>query len=164
MIATVPFAGCVTESMKIGSASGSLSLSSTGTAINVSRSVVALSSWATGGSFTGATATKTIAVSVPPPPSEMVYVNWSTPLKPGAGVYTMVEPSFHTVPFSANVTDSTTMVSPSGSLSLSRTGIVTGISSSVTALSSSADGGAFTPATDTVTVAVSVPPFPSETM
>jgi len=59
------------------------------------------------------------------------------------------------------VTDATVKLSPSTSVSLPRTSIVTATSSSVVALSSFATGGSFSPPTVTVTVAVSVPPLPS---
>jgi hypothetical protein len=44
------------------------------------------SSLASGASFTGVTVTVTIAGSVPPLPSDTVYVNVTVPLKFGGGV------------------------------------------------------------------------------
>ena len=54
------------------SPSGERSLLKTSIVIGVSSGVVALSSFATGGSFTGVTVTFTVVVAVPPLPSEMV--------------------------------------------------------------------------------------------
>ena len=53
-------------------------------------------------------------------------------------------------------------VSPSGSVSLASGFSVIAVSSGVVAVSSTATGASLTPPTVTVTVAVSVPPFPSE--
>ena len=56
----------------------------------------------------------------------------------------------------------TARVPPSTSRSLTRTSKVTGVSSAVVNVSSTATGGSFSPVTVTVTVAVAVPPSPSE--
>ena len=58
----------------------------TGIVTGVSSSVAPLSFCATGGSFAGSTVIVTSAMSVPPCPSETVYVKASEPLKSGPGV------------------------------------------------------------------------------
>ena len=62
------------------SPSTSVSLASTFTFPAVSSAVVRVLSTAFGSSFTGVTVTETVAVSVPPWPSETAYVNESEPL------------------------------------------------------------------------------------
>jgi len=68
--------------------SGSESLLSTGTEMAASSSTVAVSFTTTGGSGTGVMVIETVAVSVPPWPSETVYSNVTVPRKPCAGVNT----------------------------------------------------------------------------
>ena len=62
------------------------------------------------------------------------------------------------VPFVPSVAPVTVNVSPSGSVSFPKTVVVTAVSTCVVTISSTASGGALIV---TVTVAVSVPPFPS---
>ena len=61
-----------------------------------------------------------------------------------------------TEPLAGSETAVTVRASPSTSVSLARTGIVTSVSSSVRAVSSTATGASFTAVTVTVTVAVSL--------
>ena len=76
-----------------------LSLASTSSTVApLSSATVKLSSLAVGGSFTGVTVTVTVAVSVPPLPSEIVYVNASVPKKLAAGVKLTLAPVKVTVP------------------------------------------------------------------
>ena len=138
-----------------------MSLDNTSIVTGVSSSVEALSSLATGSSLTGATVTVTVAVLESATPSNPVYVKLSTPLKSASGVYVTSVPLLTTVPLAGWVTEPTVRASPSTSVSLDNTSIVTGVSSSVEALSSLASGSSLTEATVMVTVAVSVPPLPS---
>ncbi len=113
------------------------------------------------------TVTVTVAVSVPPLPSEIVYVNVVVPLKPAAGVkLTLVPCVGHRAAVAGCVTAVTVSVSPvSGAIvSLASTlSTVAPLSWATVKLSFTASGGVVRPGvTVTVTVAVSVPPLPSE--
>jgi len=66
-----------------------------------------------------------------------------------------------TLPFAGVVVSVMVSGSLSGSESLSRTAIVTGVSSSELSASSTATGASFVPPIVTVTIAVSNPPLPS---
>ena len=66
-----------------------------------------------------------------------------------------------TEPLAGAVVALTLKVSPSRSLSLPKTAMVTGVSSLVVTLSSTAVGSSLTGVTVTVTVAVALPPLPS---
>ena len=70
-------------------------------------------------------------------------------------------PLITTVPLAGWVTDWMVSAFPSTSVSLPSTGTVTGVSSAVVSVSSTATGLSLTGVTVMVTVAVSVPPFPS---
>ena len=88
----------------------------------------------------------------------------SVPLKFGSGVYRTAPVSVSTaVPCTGSDTPATVRVSPSGSLSLVRTAMVTGVSSAVCAASSTASGGSSTGRTVTSTAACAVSPDPSPT-
>jgi len=77
----VPLVGCVILVMSMLSPSMSLSFVSTFIWLFVESSmIVVTSSFAFGGSFAGVTVMYTVAVSVPPFPSLIVYVYWSGPL------------------------------------------------------------------------------------
>src|SRR5262249_12697386 len=124
-----------------------------------------LSSTASGGTFTGVTFTVTVAVSVPPRPSEMVYENVTTPLKFGAGVNVTPVAVKVTVPLAGWVTAVNVSVSPTSGANVSlasTSNVVAPLSSATVKLSSRASGGSFSSVTVTVTVAVAVPPLPSE--
>src|SRR5256886_1035740 len=143
------------------SPSTSLSLSNGLIVTGTSSAVLALSSTATGGSFTALTVTVISAEVVPPLPSLIVYPIVAVPLKLVAGVNTtLVPPTITAVPL-VGVTLVIVRLSPSTSLSLSRALMVTGTSSAVLAASSSATGGSFTGLTVTVISADAVPPLPS---
>ena len=94
--------------------------------------------------------------------SQTWYWYVSEPQKSSAGVYVMspVTGSTLVVPLPGGVTTVTVVGSrfPSTSVSLSTTGVVTGVSSSVASESSFATGGSFTGVTSIVTVAVSQAP------
>ncbi len=183
----LPLAGSVLPVMVSASPSGSLSLGNTLPETGVPNSVETASSSASGASFTGgggggggtttssATVMLTVAVSVPPLPSLIVYVNVSSPLKPSLGVYVKVPSALNTkLPLAGSVLPVMVSASPSGSLSLGNTLPETGVPNSVETASSSASGASFTggggggggtttsSATVMLTVAVSVPPLPSE--
>src|SRR5205814_1610163 len=139
------------------SPSTSLSFSNGLIVTGTSSAVLALSSTATGGSFAGPTATVISAEAVPPLPSLIVYPIVAVPLKLVAGVNsTLVPPTITAVPL-VGVTLMIVRLSPSGSLSLSSALIVTGTSSAVLALSSTATGGSFAAPTATVISAEAVP-------
>ena len=79
-----------------------------------------------------------------------------------AGVYVMVPFALRTaLPCDGVPTMATASTSPSTSKSLLNTSIVTGVSSRVVAVSSTATGRSFTAVTVIVTLAVAVPPWPS---
>ena len=81
VIVTEPFAGwenALTRRPMVPS--GSVSLARTSTAVGVSSFIDSVSATATGGSFEGVTSIDTMAVDVPPLPSEIVYENESEPL------------------------------------------------------------------------------------
>ncbi len=80
----VPFRGAVPSDAV--TVSPSTSDRATAPLTATSSSVVWLSSAATGLSFTGSTVIVTVAVSVPPLPSEAEMVNVSVPLKSAFGV------------------------------------------------------------------------------
>ena len=104
----------------------------------------------------------TVAVSVPPFPSEILYSKVSTPVKLSLGVYVTVPLVLITTsPFSGVVVSVTTRSPPSMSESLSRTETVTALSWSVIAASFTAIGSSLTGFTVIVTVAVSVKPSSS---
>ncbi len=84
-----PVAGWVTAVIvSVSPMSGAIvSLASTSSTVApLSSATVKLSSTASGGLFEPPTVTVTVAVSVPPLPSEMVYVNVVVPEKSAAGV------------------------------------------------------------------------------
>ena len=85
------------------------------------------------------------------------------PVKLAFGVYTglPVTASIVTVPLAPCVTAVTVRPSPSTSVSLPRTGMVTAVSSGVLTRSFTASGASLLGVIVTVTVAVSVPPLPS---
>src|SRR5262249_27872543 len=142
----------------------SLASTSTGVAA-LSSATVRVSSTASGGSFTGVTVTVTVAGSVRPLLSVTVYLNVVVPWKLGAGVDSTTPAVSVTVPpVAAWVPAVTVNVSPvSGAVvSLASTfTTVAPLSSATVRLSSIASGG-LPSTTSTVTVAVSVPPLPSE--
>ena len=112
----------------------------------VSSATVLESGFATGGNGEIGTVTFTIAVAVPPFPSEISYVNVSEPLlNPEFGVYFIVPFAFITaVPFAGlAVIWVTVIVSPSKSLSLANTLISIAIPGSVPATSFTASGASF---------------------
>jgi hypothetical protein len=88
------------------------------------------------------------------------------PLKLAAGVKVRVPSGLTTTLPTAGLTVALVTVrgSPSGSLSLPRTGTVTGVFSRVVATSGLARGLSFTGVTLTVTVEEAVPPLPSLTV
>ncbi|KAG1715450.1 hypothetical protein GQR58_000423 [Nymphon striatum] len=136
---TSPFVGSVLNVMVRSSPSGSLSLSRTLIVTGVPAGVVSASSSASGGSLSS-TLTITSAVSLRPPSSVIVYEIVSSPVNPSLGVYVIVpSPLSTTSPF----------------------GIVTGVPSSVSAVSSSAIGAWFGSVTVMVTRPVSPPLMPS---
>src|SRR5882672_11213061 len=95
-----------------------------------------------GGSKTLVKCTVTVAVAVPPRPSLMVYVKVSRPRRPGPGVYVSVPSGLRTTVLPTGWVISTTVSgSPSGSLSLPSTAIVTGVRAAVVTTSSRATGG-----------------------
>src|SRR6185503_16985019 len=154
---TVPLV-VVASVMISGSPSRSVSLVNGEMVTGTSSGVVALSSPPTGGSLTGVTVTVTVAEAVPPLPSLMVYGMVVVPLKLVDGLKTrLVPPTMITVPL---VVVASMMISgsPSRSLSLASGTMVTGTSSGVVVLSSTATGGSLTGVTVTVTVADAVPP------
>ena len=69
-----------------------------------------------------------------------------------------------TEPLAGAVVALTLSVSPSRSLSLPKTSMVTGVSSLVVAVSSRAVGSSLAAETVTVTLAVALPPLPSMTV
>jgi hypothetical protein len=95
-----------------------------------------------------------VAVSLPPLPSEIVYVNESEPKKFAFGVYVTVLPLVVTVPLDADPTPVIVSGLPSGSVSFVRGLNVMGVSSGVVRESFTASGPSFTEFTVTVTVAV----------
>src|SRR2546421_594104 len=126
------------------SPSTSLSLSNGLIVTGTSSAVLALSSTATGASFTALTVTVISAEVVPPLPSLIVYPIVAVPLKLVAGVNsTLVPPTITAVPL-VGLTLLIVRLSPSTSLSLSSALIVTGTSSAVLAASSTATGGLLT--------------------
>ena len=139
MIATDPFGLDAVVTVK-GSPSTSLSSSKTTIFVGVSSTIVALSSTATGGSFTAVTDTETVALSVPPRPSEMTYVIVVVPLKFVSGKNSNVPSELiDTLP---SLLEAVVIVrgSPSGSLSSSKTTIVAVVSSAMVAVSPTAIG------------------------
>ena len=120
----------------------------------------------TGGSFTGVMFIVTLALSVPPRPSDTVYWKSTTPLKSLLGVKVSVPsvlrlstPSFRAtgVPTAMvwPLTATMSSASPSGSVSLERGSKVSGASSKPVTTLSSAFGGSFTLSTTMLTVAMS---------
>gem|GEM_PF-6452095 len=83
----------------------------------------------------------TVAVAVAPEGFWRVYVNVVVPEKSRSGTNTMWPSSILTEPCSGSVTDTIVNGSPSGSVSLSSTGIETLLSSSTSARSGTASGG-----------------------
>ena len=129
-----------------------------------SSSAVSTSSPATGASFTAVTVTETRPVSVLPRPSETVYSKESSPLQSASGVYMQLPAAEQeTVPCAAAGASVVTLrASPSASESPTRTLTELEASSAVDSVSSSATGAMFSGVTVTLTVAVSLPPSPSE--
>ena len=81
MYVAVPCVGCVIPVMSRLSPSMSLSFARTSIWLfRESSCTVSMSSFAMGGSFTSVIVTLTVAVSVPPTPSLIVYVYVSAPL------------------------------------------------------------------------------------
>src|SRR5207302_969941 len=143
------------------SPSTSLSLSSGLIVTGTSSAVLALSSTATGASFTALTVTVISAEFVPPLPSLIVYPIGAVALKLVAGVHTtLVPPTITAVPLVA-VTLVIVRLSPSTSLSLSNGLIGTVPSSPARRSSDLATGASFTALTVTVISAEFVPPLPS---
>ena len=114
---------------------------------------------ATGASLTASTVTSTSPVANPPLLSVIVYSITATPLKFGFGVKVMLPSALITTVPSGELADTTSSGSKSGSVSLPSTGMVTGVSSGVIAVSSFATGPML--ATVQVKVVVTVPPLPS---
>ena len=85
----------------------------------------------------------------------------AVPLKSGLGVKVTVPLRLITTVPSGELAATTVSGSPSTSLSLASSAMVTGVSSFVVAASSTATGGSFTAATLIVSVTVAKPPFPS---
>src|SRR5437016_9500648 len=109
------------------SPSTSLSLSSGLIVTGTSSSVLALSSTATGASFTALTVTVISAEFVPPLPSLIVYPIVAVPLKLVAGVNTtLVPPTITAVPL-VSVAQTSVRQSPTTSLSWPILLIVTGV-------------------------------------
>src|SRR5438128_1926540 len=143
------------------SPSTSLSLSNGLIVTGTSSAVLAASSTATGGSFTGLTVTVISAEAVPPLARQSVEQGDGVPLELAGGVKsTLVPPTITAVPL-VGLTLVIVRLSPSTSLSLSNGLIVTGTSSAVLAASSTATGGSLTGLTVTVISAEAVPPLPS---
>ncbi len=163
-VVTVPLVAPDASVTVSASPSGSESFARTAISTAVPGLAEAESACARGASLTGVTVTVTVAELVPPLPSLAVYVKLSVPLESGAGVYVTVVPSVAAVPLAGCVRPVTARSSPSGSESLTSTGISTAVSSGVVAASFCARGASLTGVTVTVTVAVSVPPLPSATV
>src|ERR1051325_11505376 len=155
----VPLVGLTLVMVSV-SPSTSLSLTSTGMVTRVSSGVVAASFTAIGASLTAVTVTVISAVAVPPLPSLIVYPILAVPTKFVAGVNTTLVPEMLAVPL-VGLTLVMVSVSPSTSLSLTSTGMVTRVSSGVVAASFTAIGASLTAVTVTVINAVAVPPLPS---
>ena len=119
---------------------------------------------ATGASLIERTVTFTVAVSVPPAPSLILYVKLSDPNHSGSGEYVIVNPALIVVvPFSPLVAPVIVKVSRSRSVSLDNTFITIFTSSFVVEVSSLATGLSLIGPTVTSTVAESVLLFPSVT-
>ena len=102
--------------------------------------VVALSGFATGCGCGDGTVIVTVVVFDVPFDATSLYVNWSVPEKPAFGVYTYCTPLSETLPFAGLLTNITICKVPPFKLSLSKTGIVTGVACGVVALSGLATG------------------------
>src|SRR6185503_11280247 len=164
-IAAVPSLGWVTAVTVSVSPSMSLSLTSTSIGVSASSSAtLAVSFAATGGSLTGVTVIATVAVAVPPWPSEIVYVKLVAPWKFAAGWNATLRPSMAITaePFAGWVTAVIVRALPSMSLSLTSTSTDVGSeSSAMLAASSTGTGAWLIGVTVMLTVAVAVPPLPS---
>ncbi len=162
LVCAVPF---VAESAVTVSASlsASLSLSSTSIMTSTSSFVVAVSSTATGSSFTLATFTDIEPVAEPPSPSLITYVIVVGPLKFSVGVNVTLLPEIVAEPLGDDA-EVIEIVSPSTSVSLPNTLIVTDSSSCTLPESGLATGTSFIAFTVTFTCALSLPPRPSDTV
>jgi hypothetical protein len=154
----------------VNAPSSSLSFVTTFTSVVDASVVEAVSSFATGGSLTPVIVTVTVAVSVPPWPSEIVYVNESVSVWPVVrdsnwpfGSYVTSVPLLVTVPVVPVVsTPVTVRVWFSASVSFASTSTVSPVESSETlGVSSTASGASLMPLTVMVTVAESVAPLAS---
>ena len=150
------------------SPSTSLSLASSSAAVKVTGTsswVAPVSSSATGASLTGATLIVTVAVSLPPLPSSIVYWIVVGPLKSAFGVKSRLPSGLIVTVPSGLVADVTVSGSPSASVSLPSTSMpVSGVSSSVeSGPSSTASGSVLVELTVIVAVAVLSSPSASAT-
>ena len=140
------------------SSSGSISLSNTLPLIYLFSLTDARSLTAVGSSLTAPIVTEMVAMSVPPCPSDISYVRVSVLVKFSWGVYTTPPEAIVAEPSVPLLTSVMVSGSISGSVALSKTSMVIGVSSLVEIVSSIASGASFRPSTVMVTILVSDPP------